>query len=60
MYAFATALVGTGVEATLTHLGYFYYVKPTLSSVTLWLPSLYLWAASAGGAIDRLLEGTSA
>lgn len=54
LFAASTAVVGTLVETTLTQLGQFAYARPTLLSVTIWLPALYLWAASVGSVLDRL------
>jgi hypothetical protein len=55
IHAIAAALMGTGVELLLTHLGAFHYLHPTLSTVAIWLPGLYLWGASVGRALHAAL-----
>ncbi len=53
LYSVSTALIGTFIETVLTQAGFFFYLRPTLLSVTVWLPALYLWAATVGATLDR-------
>lgn len=48
VYAAATALTGTLVEALLVALGQFEYLRPDLIGVTIWLPGIYLHAGLLG------------
>ena len=55
IHAIAAAVMGTGVELLLTHVGAFHYLHPTLFTVAIWLPGLYLWGASVGRALHAAM-----
>jgi hypothetical protein len=52
-YSLLVAIIGSLVEATLSALGQFYYNRPDILGIPIWLPALYLWAANVGDAISR-------
>jgi hypothetical protein len=52
-YSLLVAIIGSLVEATLSALGQFYYNRPDILGIPMWLPALYLWAANVGEAIGR-------
>jgi hypothetical protein len=45
VFSLVTALVGPGVEASLSALGLFHYHHPDLAGVPRWLPGIYLHVA---------------
>lgn len=53
LHVAGTVVAGVGFEMLLSSTGAFFYVRPTLVNVPIWLPGLYLWAAELGGAMDR-------
>ncbi len=60
IHAVGTALSGPLVEATLCALGLFQYreaASPLVLGVPVWLPRIYLHAALATAALDRMLTG---
>jgi hypothetical protein len=55
LHGIGTAVVGPAVEALISSTGAFHYAHPDFAGVVLWLPGIYLNAATASHLLDRHL-----
>lgn len=55
LHGIGTAIAGPAVEAIISSTGAFHYAHPDVAGVAIWLPGIYLNAATASHLLDRHL-----